>query len=105
MLIITLIAFRTRRLMRLENSRLRTFSFWLALLIVGVTIVLMVAVYFRVLQLHFEVGGELLHHWLSWIGVSFIALFTPAYYVLKRRYPQRYQTLLKAHVFGNLISV
>jgi hypothetical protein len=105
MLIITLIAFRTRRLMRLENSRLRTVSFWLALLIVGVTIILMVAVYFRVLQLHVLVEGYNIHHWLSWIGTFFIAFFTPAYYIAKRRYPQRYQTLLKAHVFGNLISV
>ena len=89
----------------MEKSRLRNASLWLALLIVAVTVILMVAVYFRVFRLHVLIGEFNIHHWFSWTGTLFIAFFTPAYYLLKRRYPQKIRTLLQAHVFGNLLSV
>ena len=89
----------------MEKSRLRNASLWLALLIVAVTVILMVAVYFRVLRLHVLIGEFNIHHWFSWTGTLFIAFFTPAYYLLKRRYPQKIRTLLQAHVFGSLLSV
>src|SRR3990170_3500456 len=91
--------------MKLEKSRLRNASLWLALLIIAVTVILMVAVYFRVFRLHVLIGEFNIHHWFSWTGTLFIAFFTPAYYFLKRRYPQKIRTLLQAHVFGNLLSV
>jgi len=89
----------------LEKSRLRNASLWLALLIVAVTVILMVAVYFRVFRLHVLIGEFNIHHWFSWTGTLFIAFFTPAYYFLKRRYPQKIKNLLMAHVFGSLLSV
>lgn len=90
---------------RIENSRLRNPSLWTALSIVAVTIVLMFLVYFRVLRLHFLVGEFYLHHWFSWAGVLFIALFTPLYHVLKQRYLSKTNILITIHVFGSLISV
>jgi len=89
----------------LEKSRLRNASLWLALLIVAVTVILMVAVYFRFFRLHILIGEFNIHHWFSWTGTLFITFFTPAYYLLKRRYPQKTRTLLQAHVFSNLLSV
>jgi len=89
----------------LEKSRLRNASLWLALLIVAVTVILMVAVYFRVFRLHVLIGEFNIHHWFSWTGTLFMAFFTPAYYLLKRRYPQKIKNLLMAHVFGSLLSV
>ncbi len=91
--------------MRLEKSRLRNASLWLALLIIAVTVILMVAVYFRFFRLHVLIGEFNIHHWFSWTGTLFIAFFTPAYYFLKRRYPQKVKNLLMAHVFGSLLSV
>jgi len=91
--------------MKLEKSRYKNVSLWLALLIVAVTIILMIAVYTRFLGLHIALEGFYIHHWLSWTGTLFIAFFTPAYYFLKRRYPQKFRTLLIAHVFGNLLAV
>ncbi|HLE75702.1 MAG TPA: hypothetical protein VI864_06635 [Candidatus Bathyarchaeia archaeon] len=91
--------------MKLEKSRFKNASLWLALSIVAVTVILMIAVYFRFLRLHIALSEFDIHHWLSWTGTLFIAFFTPAYYFLKRRYPQKFRTLLKAHVFGNLLSV
>lgn len=86
------------------NSPLRKASFWLALLLLLVTACLMFAVYFDLLQLHVAVGPYFIHHWLSWIGTTFIAIFTPIYHWLKRSKPQSLRTLLGVHVFGNLIS-
>lgn len=79
-------------------------SFWIALLLILVTVSLMFAVYYDVLQLHVSIGPYFIHHWLSWTGTTFIALFIPIYHWLKRRKPQRLKTLLGVHVFGNLIS-
>jgi len=88
--------------------RLRDATFWSALLIVLVTIYLMVATYLRWIRLHFTVDLFLasfyLHHWFGLIGTLFIALFIPTYYILKRRYAKRFRTLLKLHVFGNLLA-
>ncbi len=83
---------------------LRDIDFWVAAAIIMATIPLMVATYSRWFQLNFLVGPFRFTHWLSWIGTLFIALFTLAYYVLKRRYPRNTKALLKIHVFGNLIS-
>ena len=79
-------------------------EFWLAAIIILATIPLSVATYTRWFQLNFFVGSFRFTHWLSWFGTLFIALFTPAYYVLKRKYPEKLSALLKIHIFGNLIS-
>jgi hypothetical protein len=83
---------------------LRGPSFWAALLLVIATLFLMFAVYTDLLQLHITVGPYLIHHWLSWIGAIFIAVFTPIYYSLKRKNPKGMKTLLGVHVFGNMLS-
>ncbi len=83
---------------------LRDAEFWLALVIILVTITLSVATYSRWFQLNFFVGPFRYTHWLSWIGTLFIAFFTPIYYILKRKYPKKMKALLKIHVFGNLSS-
>jgi len=87
------------------QSGRKDYRLWVALTLVIITGILMYTVYARLYPLHFEVGGELLHHWFSWAGVFFVALFTPAYHLLKRRYPKHYRALLGTHMFGNLIAV
>jgi uncharacterized membrane protein YidH (DUF202 family) len=82
----------------------RNGEFWFAVVIILVTIPLSAATYFRWFQLNFFVGPFRFTHWLSWIGTFFIACFTPAYYVLKRKYPRKLKTLLRIYAFGNLIS-
>jgi hypothetical protein len=89
----------------LLSERLRNYRFWIAILLVIVTGILMYTVYIRLYPLHFEVGGELLHHWFSWGGVLFVATFIPVYHLLKRAYPKRYKSLLNVHIFGNLVAV
>ena len=82
----------------------RDLHFWLAFMIILVTVYLMVATYLDWFQLNFFVGSFRFPHWLVWIGTLYIAFFTPAYYVLKRRYPKRLKALVKIHVFGNLFA-
>lgn len=46
-----------------------------------------------------------LYHWFSWIGGVYIALATPLFYILERRYSKKYQLILRGHIFGNLAAV
>lgn len=86
------------------SSLLKNPSFWMALLLIIATPILMFTVYYDILQLHVYIGPYYIHHWLSWTGATFIAIFTPIYYSLKRKNPQRIKTLLGVHVFGNLLA-
>lgn len=87
-----------------RKSNLISVQFWLAVIIIAVTISLASAVYLDLLDTHFKIGEYYLHHWFSLTGTFFIALFTPAYYLLKRKYIKRFKALLLTHVFGNLIA-
>ena len=87
----------------MTNSR-RSGQFYIALLLVLVIIVLSIGNYLRWWDLHFYVGPFYFHHWLSWIGTGYIAIFTPIYSIMKRSSPSRFGTLLKIHVFGNLVA-
>ena len=77
---------------------------WLAALVLISTAVLMWAVAARVLILHWKIGDEYVHHWLSIAGVLFVGVYTPIYAYFKRRKPMSTPRLLKVHVFGNLLS-
>jgi len=52
----------------------------------------------------FFVGPFRLNHWFVWIGTLYIALAVPIVAASKRRRPNRYQSLLRIHVFGNLLA-
>ena len=52
----------------------------------------------------FFVGPLRFSHWMGIIGMLFIAIYTPIFYVLKRLYPKILKNLLNLHVFGFLIS-
>ena len=82
----------------------RNSAFWLALVILLVTVFVSVVAYVRWYTLGFFVGSLFFVHWLSLAATTFIVLLVPIYYVLKRRSPQRIRILLKIHVFGNLFA-
>jgi hypothetical protein len=86
-------------------SILKDHNLWMAIAIILVTTILSVATFFRWFRLRFQVGPFYFTHWLGWIGSLFIAFYTPIYYILKRRNPKRVKTLIKIHVFGNLLAV
>lgn len=79
-------------------------SFLIALSLIVFTVILMISVYTRFLQIHILIGPFYIHHWLSWIGSLFISFFTPIYFVAKRRFPSKFKKILQVHVFGNLFA-
>ena len=86
------------------SATARGAAFWLALLVLIGAAGVVVATFAGWLKLDAMLGPLPLHHWSSITGAAFIALFTPFYYVMKRRHPAWYRNLLAIHVFGNLLS-
>ncbi len=88
-----------------KKSFLSDFSFWFAIFIVIATAVLSTLAYFGQLPfLYINLSLFPIEHWTSWAGTAFVVLYTPAYYIFKRRYPKRYKLLLRLHVFGDLFA-
>lgn len=88
-----------------KKSRFTKPSFLVALILVLITILLAIIIYMDFIDLNIRFQGFFLTHWLSWIGTAFIAIYTPIYYILKRRFTSKFKTLLHIHVFGNLVSI
>ena len=82
----------------------RSPEFWASLLILLVTFVLSVWAFDNWFSLNVFVGDLFFVHWLSIGAVAFIAVQVPVYYVLKRKSPKHFKTLLRIHVFGNLFA-
>ena len=64
----------------------------------------MVADNLRWIHFGFLVGPFRDNHWLVWIGTLYIAIIVPIIAILKKRKPNRYLTLFRVHVFGNLLA-
>jgi hypothetical protein len=86
----------------LKNRKL---EFWLTLILLSAVIISSIAAYVFWYKLtSFFVGSYLFIHWLSIVATAFVAVSIPIYYVLKRKRPQNYKTLLRIHTFGNLLA-
>ena len=70
-----------------------------------ITIFVAVGTYMRLWDLRFSVGPFFSDHWLSIIGGTFILVYTPIFAYMKRHTAFNRGTLLKVHVFGNLLAV
>ncbi len=79
-------------------------EFWAALSILLATVILVVADHQNLFSLGFFVGSFRFSHWLVWVGTLYIAFVVPIIAVLKKRYPKKYMTLFRIHVFGNLLA-
>lgn len=79
-------------------------EFWLALIIILATACLMIADTLDWVHFGFFVGPYRLNHWFVWVGTLYTALAVPIVAALKRTRPNRYKSLLRIHVFGNLIA-
>ena len=77
----------------------------LSLLIIFVTVVLAIGRVLNWYSLGFFVGPFRASHWLVIIGSTYIAVATPTFSILKRRFKARYESLIKFHVIGNLSAV
>jgi hypothetical protein len=82
----------------------KNIEFWTALSIIIATVILVVADSQNWIHLGYFVGPFRANHWLVWIGTVYIAVAVPIIAVLKKRLPQKYKTLFRVHVFGNLAA-
>ncbi len=82
----------------------RSRSFWMATILLICTVILVPSAYFRWINFGIVVGRYRLNHWLSWLGVSYIAVVTPAYHLAKKRGSKRMGSLVNLHCLGNLIA-
>ena len=83
---------------------LRSVEFWAALSIIIVTVFLMFADRLQWIHFGFFVGPFRANHWFVWIGALYIAFMVPIIAISKRRYPTRFLTLFRLHVFGNFLA-
>jgi len=83
---------------------LKNKSFLAASTLLLVTFFIIVFILVDWVDTGFFVGPIRFSHWMVLIGTSFIAVYTPIFYFLKRRYPKKLKYLLNIHVFGFLIS-
>ena len=78
--------------------------------ITGIIIVVVALIFLRIWRLPFfqyEILG-ITHssvHWMGWIGSLYLAIATPVYPIIKRKYPRQLNTSLNVHVVGNLLGV
>lgn len=79
-------------------------EFWVTVLILLFTLIFSTVAFINWFSLLFFVGDLFFVHWLSIVATTFIAFMVPVYYVLKRKSPKRVKTLLRIHVFGNLLA-
>jgi Na+/H+ antiporter NhaA len=79
-------------------------DFWVATAILIATISLMPVVILHMMRFNQIIGPFRLSHWFVLIGATYVAFAVPIIAVLKKRHPQRYKTLLRTHVFGNLLA-
>jgi hypothetical protein len=87
-----------------SRSNFRDVSFWVIIIILLITAHVTAAAYLGRLRLDYKLFNEELTHVLSIVGTTFIVVYTPVYYALKRRYVRQLKPLLRIHMFGNLIS-
>jgi len=83
---------------------LKRFELIITSLLVLVSLILMVVIYFDIVNVGFIVGSYRFHHWSVIIGSFYVALITPFFSVLKRFKPASLRTLFRVHVFGNLLA-
>lgn len=82
----------------------------LASVIIAVAIIVVASIFLRVWRIpHFYIDvfgiSHSAVHWIGWIGTLYIAFATPAYPIVKRKYPQHIEKTLYVHVTGNLLGV
>ena len=77
---------------------------WASVIILLAATVLSVVAFVDWYSFSFFVGELFFVHWLGIAATVFIAVMIPVYYVLKRKRPRTLKTILKVHVFGNLLS-
>ena len=87
-----------------HRTNFNDIDFWIVVLIYLLAIHLATVESIGRLNLNYFVLTAWLPHLLGILGASFIIVYTPLFYFLKRKRPNLNKRLLKMHIFGNSIS-
>ena len=79
-------------------------AFWACALILAATVVLVLLHVLGLVSFCFFVGLFCLNHWFVLTGTFYISFAVPVIVTLKRRYPNSFRSLLRLHMFGNLLA-
>jgi hypothetical protein len=79
-------------------------EFWVSLSLIVAAVCLIILDKIGWIHFGFFVGPLRANHLFVWIGTLYIASIVPTIAILKKRYPTRYMTLFRVHVFGNLAA-
>lgn len=83
-----------------KPSLLRNPSFLIETIYIVIIIVVTVLILLDVIDTGFFVGPLRFSHWMGIIGATFILVFAPIFYILKRRLPRQYKILMNIHIFS-----
>lgn len=87
-----------------QSGARRNIHLWLVIFILAIIVAIGIINYLGFLGLHFLLGPFFSHHWMSWIGASYLIIFIPVQRYLKVTHKGSYKTLSRFHIYGNLIS-
>ena len=83
-----------------KPSSLRNKSFLIETIYIATIITITILIFLDLIETGFFLGPLRFSHWMGIIGAFFILIFSPLYYFMKRRYPNRRKILLNIHIFG-----
>lgn len=75
-----------------------------SLFLVLISMIFMALIYFDLINVGFLVGSYRFHHWLVIVGSFYVAIISPFFAVLKRIKLNSFRSLMRVHVFGNLLA-
>jgi len=83
-----------------KQNLLRNKSFLVETVYILIIIIITILILLDFVDTGFFLGPYRFSHWMGIIGSAFILVFAPLYYIVKRRFPNRYKILLNLHIFG-----
>lgn len=83
-----------------KQSLLRNKSFLTETTYIVTIVIITISIFLDLIEVGFFLGPLRFSHWMGIIGAFYILIFTPLYYFMKRRFPNRRKTLINIHIFG-----
>ena len=72
-----------------SKSSGRGIDFWLTLLLIVISFLIVMAFYYRIFFPNFFIGPFRDLHWLGWIGALRIAIYIPIFHLPENRMPKK----------------
>jgi len=87
-----------------RNGVVQQKDFWVCALILTATVFLVLLNILDLVSFGLFVGPFRLNHWFVLIGTFYIAFAVPVIVTLKRHHPNSVRSLIRIHMFGNLLA-